>query len=161
MATILRGGGDRAALGAALAATPDRLRAAVAGATDEALDRPPAPGEWPARTVLAHLRDDEFMVIRLRIERIVVEDEPALVPFDEQAWAAARWRGADALEALLDGFALQRRATVAILERLDDASWRRLGRQPEIGTFDLHWWVEHALTHDEAHVAQAARALRG
>lgn len=155
----IRGSLDRRTLVTRLAESPGRLAAVAAGASDDDLDRVGGPGEWSARTILAHLRDDEFMVMRLRIERIAVEDTPALAPFDEQAWAARRWRGADSLEALLDGFRVQRAATVAILERLTDEEWRRLGHQPEIGTFDLWWWVEHTLEHDEAHIAQAARAL--
>lgn len=136
-----------------------RLAEAVRGASDADLDREPAPDEWPARTVLAHLRDDEFMVMRPRIERILVEHEPVLAPFDEQQWAATRWRGAEGLEALLEGFRVQRAATSAILERVTEAEWRRLGSQPEIGVFDLHWWVEHTLEHDEIHIAQVAAAL--
>ncbi|MCK9486385.1 MAG: DinB family protein [Dehalococcoidia bacterium] len=155
----LRGHRDRAALIAGLAASPGRLAAAVRGATDADLDREPAPGEWPARTVLAHLRDDEFMAMRLRIERMLVEDEPALAPFDEQQWAASRWHGGDSTRDLLEGFRIQRAATCAILRRLSDEDWRRLGSQPEIGTFDVHWWVGHTLEHDEVHLAQLARAL--
>ncbi len=155
----IRGTQDRALLVSRLAESARRLATITGGVSDEVLDRAPAPGEWSARTVLAHLRDDEFMVMRPRIERIAVEDVPALAPFDEQAWAETRWRGGDSLDALLEGFRVQRVATVAILERLTEQEWRRLGSQPEIGTFDLWWWVEHTLEHDEVHLAQAARAL--
>lgn len=43
---------------------------------------------------------------------------------------------------------------------MNDEEWRRIGHQPEIGTFDLLWWVEHVLEHDENHLAQIARTLR-
>lgn len=141
------------------AASPERLAEVVAGASEEALDRLPALREWSARTVLAHLRDDEFMVMRLRIERMLAEDGPTLAPFDEQAWERSRWRGDDNTDALLAGFRLHRAASADIVNRLTEVEWRRLGHQPEIGTFDLHWWVEHCLEHDEVHIAQVARAL--
>lgn len=141
-----------------LAATPDRLQAAVRDADDGALDAAPD-GDWSARTVLAHLRDDEFMVMRLRLERMIVEDHPTLTPFDEKAWAASRWRGRDTVDDLLADFRLQRDVTMMSLRRLEDDDWRRTGLQPEYGAFDVHWWVEHWLEHDETHLAQIGSAL--
>ena len=141
-----------------LAATPDRLQAAVRDADDGALDAAPA-GDWSARTVLAHFRDDEFMVMRLRLERMTVEDHPTLTPFDEKAWAASRWRGRDTVDELLADFRLQREVTMMGLRRLEGDDWLRTGLQPEYGAFDVHWWVEHWLEHDENHVAQITEAL--
>ncbi len=141
-----------------LAATPDRLQAAARDADDGALDAAPD-GDWSARTVLAHLRDDEFMVMRLRLERMIVEDHPTLTPFDEKAWAASRWRGRDTVDDLLADFRLQRDVTMMSLRRLEDDDWRRTGLQPEYGAFDVHWWVEHWLGHDETHLAQIGSAL--
>ncbi len=141
-----------------LAATLDRLEALVRGAADNALDAAPE-GEWSARTVLAHLRDDEFMVMRLRLERMTVEDHPTLTPFDEKAWAASRWQGRDTVDELLADFRLQREVTMMILRRLEDDDWRRTGLQPEFGDFDVHWWVEHWLEHDETHLAQISAVL--
>ena len=156
---ILRGSLDPATLLARLAESPDRVAAAVRGASDDALGRAPAPGEWSARTVLAHLRDDEFMVMNIRAVRMLVEDNPALAPFDEQAWAATRWRGADGVDDLVEGFRQHRNATLAALARATPEQWRRTGSQPEIGSFDLLWWMEHTLEHDEDHIAQLERAL--
>ena len=153
-----RGSRDIPSLLEGLAATPDRLQAAVRDADDGALDAAPA-GDWSARTVLAHFRDDEFMVMRLRLERMTVEDHPTLTPFDEKAWAASRWRGRDTVDELLADFRLQREVTMMILRRLEDDDWRRTGLQPEYGAFDVHWWVEHWLEHDETHVAQITAAL--
>ena len=141
-----------------LAATPDRQEVLARGAADSALDAAPE-GEWSARTVLAHLRDDEFMVMRLRLERMTVEDHPTLAPFDEKAWAASRWQGRDTVDELLADFRLQREVTMMILRRLEDDDWRRTGLQPEFGAFDVHWWVEHWLEHDETHLAQISAVL--
>ncbi len=153
-----RGSRDIPSLLEGLAATPDRLQAAVRDADDGALDAAPA-GDWSARTVLAHFRDDEFMVMRLRLERMTVEDHPTLAPFDEKAWAASRWQGRDTVDELLADFRLQREVTMMILRRLEDDDWRRTGLQPEYGAFDVHWWVEHWLEHDETHIAQIGSAL--
>jgi hypothetical protein len=155
----LHGSRDTAELLQAYASTPERLEAIVEGATDEALDFAP-PGEWSACTILAHLRDDEFMCLRVRVERMVVEDDPELAPFDEKAWAASRYTGRDALPELLADFRVQRDASLMILSRLSPADWRRTGRQPEYGHFDVHWWMEHRLKHDEMHLDQLRRTLQ-
>ena len=157
---VLRGSASSATLLEGLGATHERLRALVEGQLTSALDAA-APGEWSARTVLAHLRDDEFLVMRLRLERMLAEEHPTLTPFDEQAWAGTRWRGRDGASDLLEDFAEQRAASLQILARLDEAAWTRLGTQPEIGTFDVRHWVEHWLDHDEQHLRQIAAALEG
>jgi len=156
--TTIRGAADPSSLIVGLAQTPDRLAALVAGASDSALDAAP-PGEWSARTALAHLRDDEFMVMRLRLERMLIEDNPDLTPFDEQAWATSNWNSGDPVPDLLADFRAQREATLMILRRLQDDDWRRTGFQPEIGRFDVHWWVGHWVEHDENHLAQIQTAL--
>ncbi len=154
----LRGSRDVASLVQGLAVTPDRLEAVTRSAGDDALDAAPA-GEWSARIVLAHLRDDEFMVTRPRLERMTVEEHPTLAPFDEEAWAASRWRGRDTLRELLADFRLQREASLMILHRLEGDDWLRTGLQPEYGAFDVHWWVERWLEHDETHIAQLSAVL--
>ena len=153
-----RGSRDISSLLEGLAATPDRLEAVTRNADDDALDAAQQ-GQWSARTVLAHLRDDEFMVTRPRLERMTVEEHPTLAPFDESAWAAARWRGRDTLQELLADFRLQREASMMILRRLEGDDWLRDGLQPEYGAFDVHWWVEHWLEHDETHIAQLSAVL--
>ena len=141
-----------------LAATPETLEAMLVSASEEALDRAD-PGEWSARTVAAHLRDDDFMVMRLRLERMLVEDEPVLVPFDERLWAANRWHGRNGIDDLIADLRMQRAASLHILARLDKDQWLRRGTQPEIGTFDIHWWVEHWAEHDVNHLDQVAANL--
>ena len=141
-----------------LAATPDRVEVLVRDSDDMVLDAD-AEGEWSARTVLAHLRDDEFMVMRSRLVRMTVEDHPTLAPFDEKAWATSRWKGRDTVDELLADFRLQREVTMMGLRRLEGDDWLRTGLQPEYGAFDVHWWVEHWLEHDDTHVAQITAVL--
>ena len=155
---VKRGTSARAGLIRTLATTPEALEALLLAVPDEALDRAGA-GEWAARTVAAHLRDDEFMVMRLRLERMLVEDAPPLTPFDEHAWAATRWRGRDGVGDLIADLRMQRAASLHILARLTEEEWQRTGTQPEIGTFDIHWWVDHWAEHDADHLDQVATAL--
>ena len=157
-ASVLRATTPRPELICTLATTPETLEAMLLAASETSIDTA-VPGEWSARVVTAHLRDDEFMVMRLRLERMLVEDAPTLVPFDEGVWAASRWTGRDAVGDLVADLRMQRAASLHILTRLSEAEWGRLGTQPEIDTFDIHWWVEHWVEHDVNHLNQVAASL--
>jgi hypothetical protein len=141
-----------------LASTPAQLASMLAHVAEEALDAAPA-GEWSVRTVLAHLRDDEYLVMRQRLERMLAEDAPMFPNFDEKAWAVGRNRSRDQRQQLLDDFALQRSASIAILRALDEAQWQRTGRHEVDGDYTVESWVEHWVEHDETHVAQVRHSL--
>lgn len=141
-----------------LAATPKALAHLVAEAEDAQLDAA-APGEWPPRTVMAHLRDDEFLVMRMRLERMLSEDLPVFPDFDEKAWAAIRNRSRDRKQQLLGDFALQRQASLNILQALLPGDWEHTGRHETYGDFTVASWVDHWAQHDAAHIAQIEAAL--
>jgi hypothetical protein len=141
-----------------LAATPSTLAHLVVEASDEQLDQAPV-GEWSARTILAHLRDDEFLVLRMRCERMLSEENPTFPDFDEKAWAASRNRARDRKEELLGDFALQRQASLNMLANLRPSDEHRGGRHAEYGPFTVRSWVEHWVEHDDTHVAQIERML--
>ncbi len=141
-----------------LAETPKTVAHLVVEATDEQLDRA-AEGEWSARTIMAHFRDDDSLVFRSRLERMLAEDHPTLTPFDEKAWAANRNRSRDRKEELLADFALQRQAAASRFRFLLDEDWEREGTQPEYGTWTVASFLEHWLHHDEVHLAQLQEVL--
>jgi hypothetical protein len=142
---------------AQLAATPAALAHLVAEADEQTLDAA-APGEWSARTILAHFRDDEFLCMRAALTRMLAEDRPALHFMDGAEWEPARNRTRDRKEWLLADFALQRQASLGILRLLRPEDYRRTG------TLDgsemtverlLGAWVKH----DREHIAQLERAV--
>src|SRR3990172_3110776 len=47
---------------------------------------PPAPNEWTAHQVAAHVRDTEQQVFLLRVKRILAEEHPAVENFDQEGW---------------------------------------------------------------------------
>lgn len=155
---VLRGSVDFMSLVADLAATPARLIEIADDCADDTLDDAPV-GEWSVRIVLAHLRDDEFLVMRPRLARMLAEDRPLLTPFDEKRWAALRYRGRDACDELLTDFRVQRQASASIIRMLTPDQLQRTGVQPELGEFDVHWWLEHWLQHDNDHLAQIRDTL--
>ena len=136
-----------------LAATPRTLAHLVVEASEEALNRAPA-GEWPVRTILAHLRDDEYMVMRMRLARMLSEDKPLFTDFDEKSWAVNRNRARDRKEELLGDFALQRQATLNMLANLRPGDELRAGRHEAYGEYTVGSWIEHWVEHDRVHIAQ-------
>lgn len=142
-----------------LAATPKTLAHLVADATDDVLDAQPAPGEWSIRTILAHLRDDEFLRMRLCLERALAEAEPEVSFHEGSAWHDRRNRSRDRKEQILGDFALQRQASVAILRSLREEDWERGLRDATRGRLTISQLVDTWLRHGDEHVAQIERLL--
>jgi hypothetical protein len=141
-----------------LSQTPKHLAQLVVEVGEDGLDASQA-GGWSARTTLAHLRDIEWMLFRLRLERMLAEDGPTFALFDAEAWAAARNRARDRREELLADFALQRQATLAILRSLGPAGWAREGRSPGGRQWTVEALVRHYAAHDAEHLAQIEEGL--
>ena len=88
---------------------PARLRAAVAGVSDELLRFKPAPEKWSILEVVVHLVDTEIVVAQ-RLYQTIAEQRPPIVPFDQDAWAnRLSYRDADLEEELALFEALRRR----------------------------------------------------
>ena len=65
----------------------------------------------------------------------------------------------DRKDVLLADFALQRQASVNLLNNMKERDWDRKGHHPELGMFTARTWVEHWVGHDADHVAQIERTL--
>lgn len=80
------GESDRRASIDRIATTPARLRAAVAGLDDPALDTPYRPGGWTVRQVVHHVADSH-MNAYIRTRLALTEEHPTIKPYDEVRWA--------------------------------------------------------------------------
>ena len=143
----------------ALAAIPDRLRAALEGRAAEDLRRAPSEGEWSPVRVLAHLlsyarHTGEF------IYRIAWMQEPVLVSWDEAAEVEREgWERLEGRE-LLALIRAEIEGTVALLSETPDASWGRPGLHPLGGRRSLRQQVRTHVRHLENHIAQIEAAQR-
>lgn len=145
-----------------IAAQPDKLRAAVAGLSDEQLDTPYRDGGWTVRQVVHHIADTNT-VLAVRLRMIAAEPEPPLQPFDETMWAELPDARSGAVEPslmLLDGLH-QRMA--ALLGALADEQWARVGRHPVAGPSPLDRIVEMYTWHGDHHIGHitSLRQRRG
>ncbi len=143
---------------AQLAATPATLAHLVAEADDATLDGDTA-GQWSARTLLAHFRDDEYLCMRVALERMLAEESPVLRFIDGAEWEPTRRRTRDRKEWLLGDFALQRQASIAILRGLEAGDWEREGRTEERGTFTIGGFVGAWAQHDAEHITSLEAVL--
>ena len=143
----------------ALRQTHSELVRLTSGLSDAALDFRAAPDDWTIREILAHLVDDEKFVMRTRMERMMKEEQPVLPPHDERKWYASRNTSRDALDQLLGDFAVQRAASLGIVEMLRESDWLRNGYQPENGEFTADEWVGRWAKHDEVHLRQIEARL--
>src|SRR4029453_11880957 len=64
----------------------DQVASALEGATDAELDHQPAPGKWTAREIVHHLADSE-MTSAIRLRRLLAEDRPVIVGYDQEEFA--------------------------------------------------------------------------
>ena len=141
-----------------LAAMPKRLAHLVVEVADEALDEA-APDAWSARTILAHFRDDEYLCMRVALERMLAEENPLLHFLDGATWEPGRNRTRDRREVITSDFALQRQASIGILNGLRPEDWSRTGRTEDGRTFTVEQFVAAWAGHDAEHQAQLERVL--
>lgn len=140
--------------------TADQLASAIAGQPEAALAQRPALKAWAAKEVICHLRDTEesFMT---RFQTIAVMDEVKLLPADPDRWAEERqYLRNDAVEAL-HAFRRRRDESLAYLRGLSPQQWQRGGVHPTRGRMTVGDFVTLIAWHDENHLDQLKRALRG
>ena len=129
---------------------------ALAGATDEQLDARPGPGKWTAREVVHHLADSE-MTSAIRLRRLIAEDQPVIVGYDQEEFARTLYYDRP-IASSLDAFKAARATSAEILRRLTDAEWARMGTHSESGPYGVEKWLEIYAQHAHGHADQIRRA---
>ncbi|HEX7085797.1 MAG TPA: DinB family protein [Vicinamibacterales bacterium] len=129
---------------------------ALAGATGAELDRVPAPGKWTARQIVHHLADSE-MTSAIRLRRLLAEDRPLIVGYDQDEFAR-RLHYDRPIEASLAAFRAARETTAEILDRLTEEDWAREGTHSESGPYGVLTWLEIYAAHAHGHAEQIRRA---
>ena len=152
---------EREEVMAHLRAAPERLWATFAAAGAGAECCTPAYGEeWSAGEVLAHLRAMDAILVSCVFVMAVV-DNPSFPGVDERALAERAGYLEDGLATALDSFTCRRAELVRLLERPDDAGWRRESVHAAYGRFTIEDYARHFARHEVEHLAQIESALRG
>jgi len=140
--------------------TADDFAAAITGVPDVVLSRRPDEKNWSAKEVVCHIRDTEesFMA---RFQTIMAMDEPKFLPVEPDRWAADRQYvrndGAEALET----FRTRRDESLKFLLGLPPDQWERGGIHATRGRMTIKDFVALMAWHDDNHLDQLKRALKG
>jgi uncharacterized damage-inducible protein DinB len=136
---------------------PRLLAKALRGLKKKTYDRTYAPGKWSIRQIVCHLRDCE-MVYATRYRKLVAEDNPALLAFDQDRWADHTAYAKQDGEAAREAFAALREANIEMLELTDKAARERRGTHAEYGVLTIDLLVRHIVEHDRNHIEQIEQA---
>ncbi|MCE5309420.1 MAG: DinB family protein [Acidobacteriales bacterium] len=132
---------------------PELVAVAMIGAAGSEVDYVPAPGAWSVRQIMAHLADSE-MVGADRFRRVIAEDNPTLMVYDQDAWAAkldyARRKPSHSMET----FRRTRADNYELLKGLPEEAFARIGTHSERGKMMLLDVVRMYADHAEGHANQ-------
>jgi uncharacterized damage-inducible protein DinB len=140
--------------------TADDFSAAIAGLSDAALGARPDPTNWSAKEVICHIRDIEesFMA---RFQALMVMDEPTFLPVEPDRWAADRQYARHDAALALQAFQMRRDETLKYLRGLGATQWERGGIHATRGRMTVKDFVALMAWHDDNHLDQLKRALKG
>ena len=149
---------DRAALLERFRTGYDDVADALVGASDADLDRQPDDG-WSARMVAHHLADSETTAY-VRLRRLIAEDEPLIVGYDEAEFAR-RLHYDRPIAASLAVLKAVREANLELLGSIGPDEWDRAGRHSDSGPYSVDDWLRIYSDHSHEHADQIRRARRG
>ena len=114
---------------------------------------PWAPGKWTYHEILAHLADCE-LVFSTRLRWILYEDNPTIVPFDQDPWMAG-WRlQHEPFDETLARWKALRGSTLRIARAAPPEDWKRTANHTERGIITARDVLEIMAGHELNHRAQ-------
>lgn len=145
-----------------IAATPEKMRAAVEGLSDEQLNTPYRPEGWTVRQVVHHV-PESHMNSYVRFKLAITEEEPTIKPYFEDRWAQLDDAVQAPVELSLDLLDTLHGRWVWFLRSLKAPDFQRTFRHPELGVVSLDKNVALYAWHGRHHVAHitSLRERRG
>lgn len=129
----------------------DDLRMAVRGVAREDLLAYPVPGTWSIQEIVIHLADSD-LVISDRMKRVIAEDNPQLIGFDESKFVKNLHYPDQSVEDAVNLFELNRRQMGRVLAKLPDSAFSRKGTHNERGPMTLEDLLGGAVNHLAHHL---------
>jgi hypothetical protein len=129
---------------------------AIAGLDESGLDVRERPNEWSPREVIHHLADSE-MTSAIRLRRLIAEDQPVLVGYDQEEFARKLYYNRP-IEPSLLALKGARESTTQLLHQLTEEEWARAGMHTESGRYTVTEWLEYYAQHCHDHADQICRA---
>ena len=135
-----------------IAELPGKVRAAVAGLSEQQLDTPYREGGWTVRQVIHHLADSHLNAF-VRFKLALTEDVPTVKTYQQQLWAElvdARTAPVEPSLAMLEGL---HQRWVIMLRQMSAADFARQFQHPEHGVMKLERLLAMYAWHGRHHVA--------
>jgi uncharacterized damage-inducible protein DinB len=132
------------------------LREAIEGLAEEELRFKPAPDKWSIHEILIHVTDAEILAT-YRLKKVLAEEEPLLISFDQNAWANNL--GYDLLdrEQYLLLFQLLRSSMQTFLDNLTEEQAERVGKYADAKQITFKQLMGFRVQHVRDHLAQIER----
>jgi hypothetical protein len=144
-----------------LPSAPRRIAAATRGATPVQLCSDPAPGEWSARDILAHLRSCSD-VWGKAIARILDEDRPKFAAVNPRGYVKKTDYLTLEFKPSLRAYTKQRAELVTVLQSLPRKAWSRSATVTGAGKAlerTVLYYADWIARHERAHLKQIERAV--
>jgi hypothetical protein len=144
------------------AAGAGQVTADIQGLSGDDFVKRPVPGTWSIGQIVIHLMDSD-LIASDRMKRVIAEDNPAIIGYNETAFAEKLFpEKLDPFKAA-EVFRLNRELTALILRNLPDAAFERFGTHNEAGRKTLRDFLEMYVKHLEHHLGflRRKRALIG
>ncbi|QDS34090.1 DinB family protein [Brevibacillus brevis] len=132
------------------------LREAIEGLSEEELRFQPAPDKWSIHQIVIHVTDSEVLSTH-RLRKVLAEEEPLLLSFDQEAWAHnLGYERLDCEQHLLL-FQILRASMLPLLANLTPEQLERVGQYPDGARFTFKELLEFRVRHVRDHLAQIER----
>ena len=115
-------------------------------------------GEWSPAFVIHHVADAEVQ-FGVRYANALAEDNPAIIPFDEEKFPDALQYHKRSVEASLNAMTSMHAMNYEILKNASEADWKRISTHPQRGAVTLFDLVSMGTNHTEGHVTQLKNSV--
>jgi hypothetical protein len=129
----------------------DDLKIAVRGLDAKDARAFPVPGKWSIQQLVIHLLDSD-LIMADRMKCVIAEENPKLMPFDENLFVKNLNYDEQSIEDVVAIFHLNRRNFARVLKKLPDSAFDRIGTHSERGPLKLSGILAGAVNHLKHHL---------
>jgi hypothetical protein len=122
----------------------------------DSLSAHPIQGKWSAAEIVHHLGDSEA-TSGLRLRRLLVEEDPLIQGYDQDAYADRLNYNSRELAPALEAFRSARATAAQLFEFMSEEDWQRSGTHSESGSYSVEDWLRIYAAHAHNHAAQIRR----
>ncbi|HVX86782.1 MAG TPA: DinB family protein [Phycisphaerae bacterium] len=135
----------------AYAAGAGYVREAIAGLGADDFRAVPVAGTWSIGQIVIHLMDSD-LIASDRMKRVIAEENPTLVGFDEAAFARNLFYEKQDPQVAAEIFRMNRELTAVVLRSVPESAFKRVGTHNERGCVTLGGLVELYVGHLNHHL---------